>query len=98
MTKDTARLSDINSLYVAEPTPAIPLDNIRKQDEEIQMPAGPQTSQQANPGCRLRMFAIMLAILVGCAITGWTTYALVRDIQRDIAIYARAVESRDRNY
>ncbi|KFY25717.1 hypothetical protein V491_01626 [Pseudogymnoascus sp. VKM F-3775] len=44
------------------------------------------------------MFAIILAILVGCAITGWTTYALVRDIQRDIAIYAHVVESRDGNY
>ena len=98
MAKSTPRPSDRNSLYVTEPAPAIPLGNIRKQDEEIQLPTRSPTPSQAHPGCRLRMFAIILAILVGCAITGWTTYALVRDIQRDIAIYAHVVESRDGNY
>lgn len=82
-----------HSLYVAGPTPAIPLQDIRKQDEESQAPARSQTPRRACSNCILRIFATILVILVGCAITGSSTYALARDVQQKIAKYRENINT-----
>ncbi|KAL5352804.1 hypothetical protein ACLOAV_002752 [Pseudogymnoascus australis] len=76
-----------HSLYVAGPTPAIPLQDIRKQDEESQAPARSQTTRRARTNLILRIFATILAILIGCAITGASTYAIARGVQQRVAEY-----------
>ncbi|KFY68000.1 hypothetical protein V496_01316 [Pseudogymnoascus sp. VKM F-4515 (FW-2607)] len=76
-----------HSLYVAGPTPAIPLQDIRKQNEESQAPARSQTTRRARTNLILRIFATILAILVGCAITGSSTYAIARGVQQRVAEY-----------
>lgn len=76
-----------HSLYVAGPTPAIPLQDIRKQDEESQAPARSQTHRRACSNCILRIFATILVILVGCAITGSSIYAIARNVEQKTAKY-----------
>jgi hypothetical protein len=97
MAKSTPGPSDRYSLYMSGPNPSIPLDSIRKQDEEIQIPTSSPTPRRvrARPDHNLKILSILLAILIGCAITGGSTYALARDVQRSIANSRRAVDSGD---
>ncbi|KFY71184.1 hypothetical protein V499_08630 [Pseudogymnoascus sp. VKM F-103] len=96
MTTPTPRPGDDGySLYVSEPTPSFPLDGIRKQDKEIQIPTISLTPRRSHLDCTLKIFSILFAILVGCAITGGSTYALARDVQRSIETSRGAMNSRD---
>ncbi|KFY38623.1 hypothetical protein V494_04287 [Pseudogymnoascus sp. VKM F-4513 (FW-928)] len=95
MGKAFSRPSDRPSLYVAGPS--IPLETIREQDERIKVPTASQTTERPRRD-RLKLLAIFLAILIGCAITAGTTYALVRDTQRDIANSRSALSPRDRTF
>ncbi|KFY22679.1 hypothetical protein V493_06414 [Pseudogymnoascus sp. VKM F-4281 (FW-2241)] len=91
MGNSASQPNDRHSLYVAGLTPLIPLENIRQQDERIKIPAGARTTHRARPDRGLKKLSIFLAILIGCAITAGTTYALARDIQRGIANSSGAV-------
>lgn len=77
-------------------TPSIPLTNIGKQDEETQAPTESPATRQARWERRLKIFSILFAVFVGCAVTGGTTCALALDIQRNIANSRGPVNSADR--
>ncbi|KFZ19689.1 hypothetical protein V502_03500 [Pseudogymnoascus sp. VKM F-4520 (FW-2644)] len=93
-----SRSSDRPPPYVAGPSAPIPLENIRKHDEENQIPTGAPTPPPARPGRKLHNFSIFFSILVGCAIIAGGTYALVHDIQRGIANSRAAVDSAGRKH
>ncbi|OBT80216.1 hypothetical protein VF21_00691 [Pseudogymnoascus sp. 05NY08] len=95
MAKSTPGPGDRYSLYVSGPTPSIPLDSIRKQDEEIQIPTISRTPRRARPDRNLKILSILLAILVGCAITGGSTYALARHVQHSTTNSRNATDSGD---
>ncbi|KFZ10685.1 hypothetical protein V501_05080 [Pseudogymnoascus sp. VKM F-4519 (FW-2642)] len=70
---------------MARSTPWIPLTKIEKQDEETQVPTESPATRQARRERRLNIFSILLAVLIACAITGGTTYALADRVKREIA-------------
>jgi hypothetical protein len=65
-------------------TPSIPLTNIGKQDEETQAPTESPATRQARRERRLKIFSILFAVFVACAITGGATCALGLGIQHSI--------------
>ncbi|KFY91628.1 hypothetical protein V500_04570 [Pseudogymnoascus sp. VKM F-4518 (FW-2643)] len=92
------RSSDSPPLYVAGPSAPIPLETIRKHDEEMQVPTAAPTPRPARSDPELRKFAFFFAIFVCCAIIGGCTYALAHGIQRRIANSRAAVDSAGREY
>lgn len=90
--------SDGPPLYVARPSPPIPLKTIKKHDEEMQVTTVAPTPRPDHPDHKLRKYAIFFAIFVGCAIIAGCTYAIVYDIQQRNANSRAAMDSAGHKY
>lgn len=80
----------------ARSTPSIPLTNIEKQDEETELSTESPSIRQARRERRVKIFSILFAVFVICAIVGGATSGLAVAIHRGIANARGPVNSGDR--